>query len=105
MYAVISPSAFTKMDEIIKKFGKDYKLYVTTYGVSYALKNGIDIDKALDSGIKVRAYSHKVYPIQNLSIEETEAILVAKEFNSVLIVGDEKVKEIAEKNGVKVLVI
>ncbi|AWR98329.1 hypothetical protein DFR86_10215 [Acidianus sulfidivorans JP7] len=92
------------MDKIIKEFS-EYKLFVTTYGISYAIKNGIDIDKALDSGVKVRAYSHILHPLENLSMEETEAILLAKDFDSILIVGDEKIKEIAEKNGVKTVMI
>lgn len=105
MYAVISPSAFRKIDEIVQRFGKDYKLYITTYGASYALKNGIDIDKALDAGVKVRAYSHKFYPSEDLPIEEIEAILLAKDFDSILIVGNQKIKEIAEKKGIKVVMI
>lgn len=105
MYAVISPSAYPKIDEIVRRYGREYKLYVSTYGISYALKNGIDIDKVLDKGVKVRAYSHKLFPLENLSMEESEAILLAKDFDSILIVGDQKIKEIAEKKGVKVMLI
>ncbi|ARM77187.1 hypothetical protein B6F84_11970 [Acidianus manzaensis] len=93
------------MDKIIKDFNGKYKLYVTTYGISFAIKNGIDIDKALDAGVKVRAYSHILYPIEGLSMEETEAILLAKDLDSILIVSDEKIKKIAEENGVKTLMI
>jgi predicted DNA-binding protein (UPF0278 family) len=101
---VVSPSAFGKLREIIEKF-KGEKVIITTYGVSYALENKIDIDFALDLGVKVRAYSHKPSKISNLSIYESEALLVAKDIEAVLVVGDEKVKEEAEKMGVKTILV
>jgi len=101
---VISPSAFNKIDEIIKKFNSD-KIIITTYGVSYALSNNINIDKILDLGIKVMAYSHKPYQVSNLSITESEAILVARDLKATLIASDTKIKEEAEKLGISVILI
>ncbi|AWR95110.1 hypothetical protein [Acidianus brierleyi] len=104
MILVISPSAFNKIDEIIKKFNSD-KIIITTYGVSYALSNNINIDKILDLGIKVMAYSHKPYQVSNLSITESEAILVARDLKATLIASDTKIKEEAEKLGISVILI
>jgi len=101
---VISPSAFNKIDEIMKKFDQD-KIIITTYGISYALSNNINVDKILDLGIKVMAYSHKPYQVSDLSISESEAILVARDLKATLIVSNNKVKEEAEKLGVKVILI
>ncbi|NON63096.1 PIN domain-containing protein [Acidianus sp. RZ1] len=104
MYAVISPSAFPKISKIMGELS-GFTFYITTYGVSYALSRGIDIDSILDRGIKVRAFSHNFRPIEGLDMPESEAILVARELNSVLVTSDENVKKAAEKEGVKVLMI
>ncbi|AEB94782.1 MULTISPECIES: PIN domain-containing protein [Metallosphaera] len=102
MFAVISPSAFPKLDVILKKFS-DYKLIVTTYGVSYALKNHINIDFALDRGVWVRSYSHKSGTFSDLPVHEAEAIMVASDLQAILIAVDDKVKKEAERLGVKVM--
>ncbi|MDT7901665.1 MAG: hypothetical protein RRE78_07200 [Acidianus sp.] len=103
-YAVISPNLFKRLDKIVEKFKGKYSLIITTSGLSFALKEGIDVDKALDEGVKVLAYSHKFQPLEGLSVEETEAVLLAKDLNYYLITADDKVKEFAEKEGVKVIV-
>ncbi|MFP3204549.1 MAG: PIN domain-containing protein [Metallosphaera yellowstonensis] len=102
MYAVISPSSYPRLKEILSKFSQ-YKLVITTFGVSYALKNNLDIDFALDKGVWVRAYSHKVFSHGELPIHEAEAIMVASDLQAILIASDEKVKAEAERRGVKVV--
>ncbi|ADX81749.1 hypothetical protein GO599_05025 [Sulfolobus islandicus] len=80
-------------------------LIITTSGLSFALKEGIDVNKALDEGVKVLVYSHKFQPLEGLSVEETEAVLLAKDLNYYLITAADKIKEFAEKEGVKVIVL
>ncbi|QKR00931.1 hypothetical protein GWK48_01370 [Metallosphaera tengchongensis] len=102
MFAVISPSSFPKLGKILEKF-TEYRLIITSYGVSYALQNHIDIDYALDRGVWVRAYSHKAGTFSGLPIHEAEAIMVASDLQAILIASDEKVKKEAERLGVKVV--
>ncbi len=102
-YAVISPDLFKNIREVIEKFKGKYFLVITTSGLSYALKEGINVDEALDEGVKVLAYSHKFQPLEGLNIEETEALLLAKDLDYYLITADDKLKEFAEKDGVKVV--
>ncbi|BDC17238.1 hypothetical protein [Acidianus sp. HS-5] len=105
-YAVISPSLFKNIHEVIEKFKGKYFLVITTSGLSYALRKGINVDEALDEGVKVLAFSHKFQPLEGLSIEETEALLLAKDLGYYLITSaGDKVKEVAEKEGVKVVVM
>ena len=105
-YAVISPSLFKNIREVIEKFKDKYSLVITTSGLSYALKEGINVDEALDEGVKVLAYSHKFQPLEGLSIEETEALLLAKDLGYYLITSTrDKVKDIAEKEGIKVILL
>lgn len=101
---VISPSAFFKIREIVEKISKlNAEVYVSTLGISYALKEKYDIDYALDKGVKVRAFSHKPSRINDLPIYESEAILLAKELNAILIVGDKKVEDEAKKEEIEVV--
>ena len=102
MFAVISPSSYPKLALILEKFS-GYKLIVTTYGVSYALQNHINIDYALERGVWVRAYSHKPGTFSGLPMHEAEAIMVASDLQAILIASDEKVKKEAERLGVKVV--
>lgn len=104
-YAVISPTVFKRLDEIVEKFKGKFSLIITTSGLSLALKIGVNVDRVLDEGVKVWAYSHKLLPLQGLSIEETEALLLAKELNYYLITGEDRVKEFAEKEGIKIIVV
>ncbi len=104
MFAVISPSSFEKLKYIIK-VAKNYKLIITTLGVSFAIKNNIDIDYALDNGVTVRAFSHKPPKVDDLPSYESEAIMVALELNAVLIANDRLVIEKAKELGVKAITI
>ncbi|QGA54219.1 hypothetical protein GFS03_06360 [Sulfolobus sp. E5-1-F] len=104
MFAVISPSAFGKLKELLD-LNKKYKFVVTTLGVSFAIKNGIDIDNALDRGIIVRAFSHKPPKVGNLPQYESEAIMVALELNALLIAEDKDVISKAKELGVNALQI
>ncbi|WP_338602036.1 hypothetical protein V6M85_01360 [Sulfolobus tengchongensis] len=99
MFAVISPSAFNKLKELIN-IGKKYKLVITTLGVSFAIKNGIDIDYALDNGVIVRAFSHKPPKVGDLPLYESEAIMVALELNGILIAENRDVLAKARELGV-----
>ena len=102
MFAVISPSAFSKLKEIVD-YSKNYKLIITTLGVSFAIKNSINIDYALDKGAIVRAFSHKSPKVGDLPQHESEAIMVAFELNAILIADDSKVIEKAKELGIKVI--
>ncbi|ACP35216.1 conserved hypothetical protein [Sulfolobus islandicus Y.G.57.14] len=104
MFAVISPSAFGKLKEILGS-NKNYKFVITTLGVSFAIKNGIDIDNALDHGVIVRAFSHKPPKVGDLPQYESEAIMVALELNALLIAEDKDVIGKAKELGVNAVQI
>lgn len=102
MFAVISPSAFSKLKEIVDN-SKNYKLIVTTLGVSFALKNNINVDYALDRGVIVRAFAHKPPKVDDLPQYESEAIMIALELNAILIANDGNVIEKAKELGVNTI--
>jgi len=104
MFAVISPSALKRLKEIVNA-NRSYKLVVTTQGVSYAMKNGIDIDYALDHGVIVRAFSHKPPKVGELPPYESEAIMVALELNALLIASNDEVIVKAKELGVSVITV
>lgn len=102
-YVVVSPDALKSLDKIKHEF-KDSIIIITPLTLAYAIKNGVDPLEIL-KGVWVRAYSHKFQKIENLSEAQSEALLVAKEFEAELLASDSKVIEAANKVGVKCKVI
>lgn len=101
---VISPSAFIKIKEITEKLKEINAIgYISTLGVSQALKEKVDIDYSLDNGVRVRAFSHKPFKIGDLPLYESEAILLAKELDAILIANDKRIEEEARRENVKVI--
>ncbi|AAY79757.1 PIN domain-containing protein [Sulfolobus acidocaldarius] len=103
MYVVISPSSFQKLEEILKSLGRENKLIITTLGVSFALRNHVNIDIALDNGAIVRSFSHKPPKIEGIPDYESEAIMVAVELNALLVTDNDDVKKKALDLGVRVM--
>ncbi|MUN29900.1 hypothetical protein [Sulfuracidifex metallicus] len=101
MIVVVAPSAYVYLNDLVKV--KDVTFYLTTMGISYALKNNIDVDSSLDAGFKVRAYSHKPPKITGIQDHELEAALVAKELEGYLLTLDENVIKRADEIGVKLI--
>lgn len=94
MIIVVAPSAYSLLPELAEIQKKENVVfYLTTMGISFALKHKIDVDSFLDVGFKVRAFSHKPPKVPGIEDYELEAALVAKELDGFLLTTDEKVKQ------------
>ncbi len=104
MIIVVAPSAYSLLPELleIQKKG-NVTFYLTTMGISFALKHNIDVDSFLDVGFKVRAFSHKPPKVPGIEDYELEAALVARELDAFLLTTDEKVKQKKGELGVKLI--
>ncbi|BCU66801.1 hypothetical protein HS7_02380 [Sulfolobales archaeon HS-7] len=99
---VIAPSAFDYFLQIKTKYPKE-DVVITTSSFAEGLKLGKDVDLMLDKGVRVKAFSHKLIPIPELSDGESESIYVAKEFEATLITCDEKTVAFSRREGIRVL--
>jgi hypothetical protein len=103
MIVVVAPSAYSLLPQLVKLHRSDVSFFLTTMGISYALKNGIDVDSSLDAGFRVRAYSHKPPKVPGIEDYELEAALVARELEGYLLTSDERTKAKANEMEVKLI--